>query len=481
MAHNILTSVLVSRRSYALLSLIGMVLLTWLHWNHSWPELSQSRVFSDLGDSKQADPLNEAIQTAILAGLFGLYLFCLANWERMRLTVREIAGIGIAQWLAGWAALPANSTDILGYIGLGRLAGIYGVNPYLHTYAEFHDAYSHYIEWHITMPYGPVLLPVFVAAGWLSQHGVLASIFGLKLAWLLTHICNCRVLFQILKNRGIAPAFGLFLFALNPLLWLEQIVNGHNDGVLILFGLLAILALQQGRHTAAILLALLSALVKLPGIFFFVLVLIYLVRKREWRAVAGGLLGSTLLLLALKITLFPTTESLLSLTNVGNYTKNSLHALLIPLAEKLSFRLGAPMEYDALYSLDRRIFSMLFFAFCVWRCWRIRELNSLIQELAFLFLGLLIGYATWFFPWYVAWLVPLASLAESARLRWAVLTFSWTSLALYAFPQHLIEPAQDHWVLAAVRISIAHLIPLVFVTRALIAETGKPKLTQAEA
>ncbi|HEX8998990.1 MAG TPA: hypothetical protein VGB07_03755 [Blastocatellia bacterium] len=156
MAHNILTAVLVSRRSYALLSLTGMVLLTWLHWNHSWPELSQSRVFTDLGDSKQADPLNEAIQAAILAGLFGLYLFCLANWERMRFTVREIAGIGIAQWLAGGAALPANSTDILGYISLGRLAGIYGVNPYLHTYAEFHDAYSHYIEWHITMPFDVV-------------------------------------------------------------------------------------------------------------------------------------------------------------------------------------------------------------------------------------------------------------------------------------------------------------------------------------
>lgn len=470
----------VFKRFYVLLSLIGVVVLALVHWDHSWSALSQGHVFPDLGDSRIADPVNEAIQTAILACLFGLYLFCLANWERLQFTVREVIGIGLAQWLIGWMALPANSTDIFGYIGLGRIAGIYGANPYVHTYTGFTDAYTPYVEWHITMPYGPVLLPVFAAAGWLSQHSVLVSIFALKFVWLLTHLCNCRVLVQILKRWNLAPVFGLFLFGLNPLLLLEQIVNGHNDGVLILFGLLAILALQRGWHAAAILLALLSSLVKLPGIFVFVVVLIYLARKREWRALAGGLLGSAVLLIALKVALFPTKESLLSLTNIGNYTKNSLHSLLILLGEKLSSWLGAPRGYDALYLLDRRVFSVLFFAFCAWRCWRIRELTGFVQELAFLFLGLLIGYATWFFPWYVAWLVPLAALVESSRLRWAILAFSWTSLALYAFPHDLIEPSHDHWVLATLRISIAHLIPLVLVIRALIAESAKSKLTSVK-
>jgi hypothetical protein len=466
--HNILKLAPISKHSYVLFSLIGTVVLLLVHWNHSWPALSQGRVFSDLGDSRQADPVNEAIQTVTLASLFGLYFYCLAYWERLQFTMREVVVIGVAQWLIGWAALPANSTDIFGYIGLGRMAGIYGVNPYLHTYAEFPDAYTPYIEWDITMPYGPVLLPVFAVAGWLSRHSVLASVFGLKLVWLLTHVCNCRVLFQILKGWGIAPAFGLFLFALNPLVWLEQIVNGHNDGVLILFGLLAIFALQRGWQVAAILLALLSSLVKLPGIFFFVLA-----RKREWRVLAGGLLGSAILLPALKLALFPTKESLLSLTNVGNYTKNSLHTFLILLAEKFSSWLGAPMDYDALYRLDRRIFTILFFGFCAWRCWRVRELNSLVQELAVLFLGLLIGYVTWFFPWYVAWLVPLAALVESARLRWTILTFSWTALMLYAFPHHLIELSPQHWFWAALRISIVHLLPMSLLLRAITETPAK--------
>jgi hypothetical protein len=37
------------------------------------------------------------------------------------------------------------------------------------------------------------------------------------------------------------------VFAFNPLILLEQLANGHNDGLLILFGLLAVVALQRGR------------------------------------------------------------------------------------------------------------------------------------------------------------------------------------------------------------------------------------------
>ena len=450
----------ISKRSYALLSVLGTAVLLLVHWKHSWPALSQGYAFADLGDSEQANPIHEAVQTSVLACLFGLYFYCLIHWERLQFTVREIAAIGAAQGLIGLATLPANSTDILGYIGLGRLAAIHGANPYLHTYAEFYDSFTPYLEWNITMPYGPVLLPLFAAAGWLSQHNVPAAIFSLKLAWLLTHVCNCRVLVQILKDRGVPPAFGLFLFGLNPLLWLEQIVNGHNDGVLMLFGLLALSALQRGRHVAAILSALLAALVKLPGIFFLLVILIFLLRRRDWRALAAGLIAGSMLLLTLKAALFPTKEALLSLANTGNYVKNSLHLLLIRLAETLSLWQAAPLTYQQLYAWDRRVFSILFFGFCVWRCLRIRELSDAVRELAFLFLGLLIGYATWFFPWYVAWLIPLAALVESARLRWAILIFSWTSLAVYAFPYHLIEVSPHHWFWMTLRISLVHLIPI---------------------
>src|SRR5689334_16559978 len=162
--------------------------------------LSQGHTFPDLGDSSVANPLHEVFQIIALLFLFGLYVYCLLNWERLQFTAREVVGLVIAQGLIAWIALPANSTDIFGYIGLGRIAGIYGANPYVHTYSEFADFYFAYVEWDITMPYGPVLLPVFMLGGWIAQHSVLAAVFALKVIWLVVHGVNCRLVYLLLNG-----------------------------------------------------------------------------------------------------------------------------------------------------------------------------------------------------------------------------------------------------------------------------------------
>src|SRR5262249_1875339 len=158
-------------------------------------------------------------------------------------------------------------------------AGVYGANPYLHTYSEFADFFYRFVEWDITMPYGPALLPVITLAGRLSQQSVLGAVFTLKLIWLAIHWANCFFIYKILRSWRLDPAFGLFLYGLNPLVLLELVANGHNDGLLILFGLSAIYALQRGWPGGALLLAVLSALVKLPGVFILLSLIAYLV----WR------------------------------------------------------------------------------------------------------------------------------------------------------------------------------------------------------
>ena len=467
--------------------MLGFAALAWIHWIHSWPMLSRGHPYIDLGDSPGANPVHEIFQTLALLFLFGLYAHCLWNWDRLLLKTREVAGLLIVQGVVAWVALPANSTDVFGYIALGRIAGLYGANPYVHTYSEFADFYFAYVEWDITMPYGPVLLPVFILGGWIAQHSVLAAVFALKAIWLVVHGVNCRLVYLLLNGWNRAPSFGLFLFGLNPLVLLEQVANGHNDGVMVMFGLLGILALQRGTvrqaanppltlsgaqpnlrqagglHlwlSAGPVLALLSGLVKLPGLFFCLVVVAYLVRKRQWRALAQGLTAGAVLSAALKLTLFPTKAALLSLTNVGNYAKNSIHSILTIYGVALSDWLDGPYDYEMLYAADRRVFSVLFFAFCLWRLSKIVELSDLVRELAFLFLALLTVYATWFFPWYVAWLIPLAALTESARLRWAIVAFSCSALSLYAFPHSTLEPPTTHWVVFPLRIAIVHLVPL---------------------
>src|SRR5215475_8287790 len=318
---------------YGLLVAAGYLAVALIHWRHSWAPLSQGYVFSDLGASSESNPLLEVGQTISLCWLYSLYLLALINWQRRGFSVREIIAIGVLPGLLAFGALPANSTDILSYTGQGRMVAIHGANPYLHTYSEFADSFSPFVEWDITMPYGPVMLSVFIVAGWVSAYSVLGAIFTLKLIWLATHVANCFLIYRILQswrsNPAFVPAFGLFLYGLNPLALLELVANGHNDGLLIFFCLSAILALQRRRGGLALWLALLSALVKLPGVLILSSVAVYLMWRREWRGLKFGLLGCAPSLLVLKVTLFPTTGSLLSLANTGSHTQNSLHHLLI--------------------------------------------------------------------------------------------------------------------------------------------------------
>jgi hypothetical protein len=173
------------------------------------------------------------------------------------------------------------------------------------------------------------------------------------------------------------------------------------------------------------------------------------------------------------MTLFPTTASMLSLTNVGSYTQNSFHDLLIGLAQEITRHFGVAIGHATLYRIDRRVFSVLLLGFCLWRWGRLRCLNSLTRELAYIFAALLIGQAAWFFPWYVTWLIPLAALIDSTQLRWAILAYAWTSLAIYAFPYFIVAEAPMHELWSALRISIAHTPPLVLLTRAFWADARR--------
>src|SRR5262249_53334816 len=160
-------------KNFGRLLALGFLVLALIHWCHSWEAFKQGVAFADLGGSYVASTLLEIGQTLTLAFLLVLYLTALVNWHHWKFGVREVVSIGSLPTLFAWSALPANSTDLLAYIGLGRLAGTYRANPYLHTYSEFADSYSSFLDWDITMPYGPVVLPAFMLAGWISFYSIL--------------------------------------------------------------------------------------------------------------------------------------------------------------------------------------------------------------------------------------------------------------------------------------------------------------------
>src|SRR5947199_3301879 len=96
------------------------------------------------------------------------------------------------------------------------------------------------------------------------------------------------------KSLALDPGYALFVFAFNPLVLLEQPGNGHNDGLLILCGLLALFALQRGRDGLAVWLALLCALVEISGLFWLASMVASQVRQRRGRGHDQGGVASLL-------------------------------------------------------------------------------------------------------------------------------------------------------------------------------------------
>jgi len=450
---------------FLLAQALGYIILSLLHLWNSLPALLHGQPFPSLGVVAPSKPVNvsEILQLLTLSYLFALYALSLRYWSHLNLKVRELAWAMAVLGALAWSALPANSTDILMYIAYGRIASVHGANPYLHTYAEISDSFRVYTWGNFPLPYGPTALPLLMAAGMLSQLSVVGTVYALKLVWLLVHGANCWLLYGLLRTwRPKATLYGLFLFGFNPLVLLELIINGHNDGLMILFCLGAIYGLQRGRPSLAVLLGLLAGLVKLPALILWGATLVYLVRRREWRALSRGVLGSVILLLALKLMLFPTLKSALALINPMPWSYNSLHVLLVGPVAKLTGLWHRPMGKPMIFALDRRVFAVLFFSFGLWRLSRVRDLDSLVHEVGLVNLGLLIGYAAWFWPWYVTWLVPLAALTESGPLRRVITVYSFTVLSLYAFPTFARGQAPLQRVWATLRVVLAHLVPLKF-------------------
>jgi len=453
-----------SKRWWFVLSqALGYTFLSLLHLWHSLPALEQGRVPAPLGAELKANPVVETLHFLTLSYLFAIYALSLCHWSRLNLKARELLWAGSVLGALAWSALPANSADIFLYLAQGRIVGVYGANPYLHTYAEIADSFSAYAWFGFPMTYGPVALPLLMAAGVLSQLSVVGAVYALKLVWLVVHGGNCWLLYALLRAwKPKVALYGLFLFGFNPLVLLELLGNGHNDGLMIIFGLGAIYVLQCGRPSLAVWLALLAGLVKLPGLILWGAILVYLVRQREWRGLLQGVLGTVMVVLAVKWMLFPTLESTLTLTNPVPWSYNSLHVLLIPVIDRLSSLWYRALGRPTIFALDRGVFAVLFFFFALWRLSRVRDLESLVREVAQVWLGLLIGYAAWFWPWYITWLVPLAALTESGPLRRVITVYSFTVFSLYAFPAFAMGQAPLHRMWATLRIVLAHLVPLGF-------------------
>jgi Glycosyltransferase family 87 len=302
---------------------------------------------------------------------------------------------------------PLQLSDLFNYLGYARLGGLHHLNPYTHVIGqEVHDPVYRFTSWHnLHSPYGPLftaatyplgLLPLPLAYWILKTFTMLASLGFIALVW------RCA------QRLGRDPRFAVVFVALNPIYLIYAMGGFHNDLILLVPSMGAILLLLERRYRVAGAVLMLAVAIKFSAILLlpFLLVAARTPNARR-QLIVGSLLGA-LPLAALSVALFgfsiPNLQD--QSTLLTNFSIPNVFGLLIGLGG------GAPALLRA-----GNVALVITIALLL------RRRHDWLAQAGWGTLALIASLA-WLVPWYVVWLLPLAALGTSLRLRRAALVLT---------------------------------------------------------
>jgi hypothetical protein len=363
------------------------------------------------------------IFTGLVGGMYIAYLLGIAYVPA--LPARLVVGAIVLLHGVFLLAPPMALTDVFNYINYGRMEVVHNLNPYttipiLEPHGD--PAYS-LSNWHqLLSPYGPLFTLLTFAV---VPLGVPASFWALKLILAGASLAMLALVWQCAKLLGRDPLKAIVFVGLNPIVLVWGLGGDHNDSLMMLCIVLGFYLLLRARAaaeprssaaqggartlsradlgaggafvTAAALKA--SAAVLIP----IVLAGLLRSRRRLVQVVAGMALAAvvfgvaSLVAFGLHIPDLNTQSRLVTAESVPN---------LIGLA------LGAGGETETLRVVLSGILLATLVGCCV-MAWRRR---SSIAAAGWTSVALLLTLS-WVLPWYVLWVLPLAALAGSRRLR----------------------------------------------------------------
>lgn len=209
--------------------------------------------------------LATAIYILLITSFFSLYAWVLFQVKKKIFTAKEI------WWLIGLTAVilffsyPAFSYDVFNYLATARVSFLYRENPYLIMPIEIPNepmlAFMHAAN--KTALYGPFWILLTAMPHFLGGGHLFLTIFTFKLLVLLFYLLLIYLIWRI----GDRHLWGLGFFALNPLVTVQTLVDGHNDVVMMALALLAFYWLKQRRFWLAVGAFLASILIKFATLF----------------------------------------------------------------------------------------------------------------------------------------------------------------------------------------------------------------------
>lgn len=387
--------------------------------------------------------LREGIRALVWCYIIGLGFLFYALWrivstlhrfsksfpEKSRDLRRLTFGIGILCGVILLGLYPITALDVAVYVVNARNWVLYGANPLLVAPGSFpYDPLSQLAGEYVdkTSPYGPAWemlgrIPVQmgitdIGAGIVAMKVITLLAFA-GMAWLIGWYAE-----QQDKRFAVSEVTALAFFALNPLVLLEAVGNGHNDMVMAAFIMLGLILWQRGKWAWAALALTVASLVKLPALVIIPLFgLNILMDSPAWRDRLLRGLGIAAIFLGVFLASyrlmgpFPDVFSGI----VESFARRSFSPAY---ATYVIVRELAP-DLSAYILPNTRYVFLLIYAFIA--------LSLLRRKLTLLEAGFLTYFAMNYLSnafrlWYPLWFIPFAVLNLNSRTFWRTFLFSLT-------------------------------------------------------
>jgi hypothetical protein len=368
-----------------------------------------------------SDGLVVALMGLMLAGYLAI-LGCASA-----ITMRVAIGAIVALHLVFLLAPPIFSADIFGYIGFARLEVLHDLNPYRYSpnYAPQDAIYPFVgLEAHTT-PYGPLFTIVSLPVAWLSPA---AAVWALKSVFALASLGLVALTAACARVRGDDPLKAALFVGLNPVLLIFIVGGGHNDVLVMGLAMGAVYLLIRGREALGVSGIVAAAAAKLTAALL--LPFAVLGAKDRLQALLWAV-GAAVAALGISLAIFGTT--LVSVREEYNLQSKLGSPNDVPGA--ISDLLGLGIETETLSKIGFLAFAFVL-AYLLWRVYRGEDW---LQGAGWGFVALLVS-TTWFLPWYMIWLLPLAAISRGNRQRVAALALTVLVIGLQG--ENVVDPPE---------------------------------------
>lgn len=348
----------------------------------------------------------------------------------------SILSLTLAVSLILTLAPPILSRDIFSYIYYGRIATVYGNNPYLVTPQKFLSdplfPFTSLFWKNTAVVYGPFFTLLSMLLTSMAGESITANIYFFKAVIVVFNLGNILLIWYILGR--IAPRrqrLGTMVYAWNPLILIHSAGGAHNDVVMMFLALAALALLLRGRKYLGFAFLSLSFLVKYVTVILIASYLIFRVRNREREGAWGRDFLVFALIFAVLFAVFylpfwdgyqtfkPLVENLKLRSGIapGAWLTGALSLVL-----RYVFRVPGGTASSAAGVLVSAALMLVFLRYLYLYSSRCRRLSDLPEAWFLVFLVFLVT-RSYLLSWYTMWVFAFLPLREWDNLSRGVLFF----------------------------------------------------------